>query len=252
MSRTNAEQKTVNIDYSDVKAKLLHRFLYDQDSSAMQILLGLYDLEEKIQNIFPSYVSMRNLKRDVLSFLRRKENRSLLANSLTRAIYDDVNRYELALYLEGYKRGYSAVNFANELEVIALGHFDVAELFERKQLFQYDYKEEDVHRLRNRSLRHVLEREAGDRLVRSHAVCFGRKVLKKKVFTLNRYVDRQLQINFKSTNGKYNEPEYFLTHQELWGLNRKLTKFLYLDGLRIYTSAYWCGVNDLVLRRYHP
>ena len=120
MSVQNAQLNDKTLNFVDMKAKLTQKFLYGADSSAMQLLLNLYDLEEKIHNIFPSYVSMKNLKKDILSFLRRKENRALFANSLTDAIYDDINRFELVMYLAGYKCGYSAASEANELEVISL------------------------------------------------------------------------------------------------------------------------------------
>lgn len=240
-----------SVDFVDIKSKLLHRFLYRCDSSAMQILLSLYDLEEKIHNIFPSYVSMKNLKKDILYFLRRKENCSLFAGSLTDAIYDDVNRFELAMYLTGYRQGLNEVAGANELEVLALNEFEISSMFERRILYQYDLSNEAVEAFYKRCVaRHV--HGYGDSLVKEQAARFSRHILKRKVYTLNHYVDRQLQLNFQSPKTPYRESEYTLSQQELAGLNRKLKNFIYRDGLRIYCSAYWCGINDLVLRRYHP
>ncbi|MDD7363358.1 MAG: hypothetical protein SPI65_01690 [Peptoniphilus sp.] len=250
MSANNAKMKDHAMNYVNVKEKLMHRFLYHCDSSSMQILLGLYDLEEKIHNIFPSYVSMKNLKKDILYFLRYKENRILFADSLTDAIYDDVNRFELVMYLEGYRQGYRDIAKANELEILALREFDVETMFGRKLLFHYSVPSKDIDLFRKRCIKRHLNAGA-EAVIREQTSHFSQHVLKRKVFTLNHYVDRQLQMNFQSPKSLYHETNYMLTHQELSGLNRKLKKFLYRDGLRIYISAYWCGINDLVLRRYH-
>ena len=251
MSQNSLQAQNKIVDFVDVKSKLMHRFLYHCDSSAMQILLNLYDLEEKIHNIFPSYVSMKNLKRDILYFLKRKDNRSLFAGSLTDAIYDDVNRFELAMYLAGYRQGLNEVAKANELEVLALEEFDIGSMFERRILYQYDIRCDAVEAFYKRCIAsHV--HGYGEDLVREQAARFSRHILKRKVYTLNHYVDRQLQVNFQSPKNPYRESDYTLSQQELAGLNRKLKKFIYRDGLRIYCSAYWCGINDLVLRRYHP
>ncbi|MBS6524559.1 MAG: hypothetical protein KH322_00900 [Peptoniphilaceae bacterium] len=252
MSVQNAQLNDKTLNFVDMKAKLTQKFLYGADSSAMQLLLNLYDLEEKIHNIFPSYVSMKNLKKDILSFLRRKENRALFANSLTDAIYDDINRFELVMYLAGYKCGYSAASEANELEVIALRHIDLCHLFERKALFHYDVEYEDVRRFRKEAINRHMYSIGGGAPIQEQARRFSKAVLKRKVLTLNHYVDRQLQMDFQSPKKLYRESDYVLTREELVGLNRKLKNFLYRDGLRIYLSAYWCGINDSVLRRYRP
>ncbi|MDY3119200.1 MAG: hypothetical protein SOW18_06660 [Peptoniphilus sp.] len=243
-------QKTLN--FVDMKAKLMQKFLYGADSSAMQLLLNLYDLEEKIHNIFPSYVSMKNLKKDILSFLRRKDNRFVFANSLTDAIYDDINRFELVMYLIGYKEGYNAASEANELEVIALRHVDLCDLFERKVLFHYSGDYDDVRQFRKQAIDRHMRYIGGGRRIKEQAQRFSRVVLKRKVLTLNHYVDRQLQVDFQSPKKLYRESDYVLTREELIGLHRKLKNFLYRDGLRIYLSAYWYGMNDSVLKRYHP
>lgn len=250
MSVNNARVKEKTMNDVDIKEQLMHRFLYHSDSSAMQILLNLYDLEEKIHNIFPSYVSIKNLKKDIRHFFRRKENSELFANSLSGAVCDDINRFELSMYLAGYRRGYSDSLKANELEIMALEQFEVAHLFDRKLLFHYNYSSEEVDLFRKCCIVRQINSGA-DRLVKEQASLFSRFVLKRKIFTLNHYVDRQLQVNFQSSKGLYRETNYMLSHQELLGLNKKLKKFLYRDGLRIYASAYWYGLNDLVLRRYH-
>ncbi|WP_077075133.1 hypothetical protein [Aedoeadaptatus urinae] len=252
MSVQNAQLNQKTLDFVDMKTKLTHKFLYGADSSAMQLLLNLYDLEEKIHNIFPSYVSIKNLKKDILSFLRRKDNRAVFANSLTNAIYDDINRFELVMYLAGYKCGYNAASEANELEVITLRHIDLCHMFERKVLFHYDGKYEDVRRFRKQAIERHLSYIGGGSRIKEQAQRFSKVVLKRKVLTLNHYVDRQLQVDFLSPKKLYRESDYVLTREELIGLNRKLKNFLYRDGLRIYLSAYWCGINDSVLRRYHP
>lgn len=88
--------------------------------------------------------------------MRRKDNRAVFANSLTNAIYDDINRFELVMYLAGYKCGYNAASEANELEVITLRHIDLCHMFERKVLFHYDGEYEDVRRFRKQAIeRHL-------------------------------------------------------------------------------------------------
>ena len=76
------------------------------------------------------------------------------------------------------------------------------------------------------------------------------KLLKKKIYVLNSYLDRQIMININSNESKFIDSEKPLNHEELMGLNRKIVKFLFKDALKVYKLGFWDGVNDRVLKRY--
>ena len=59
-------------------------------------------------------------------------------------LFNSQNILELYLYLEGYRLGFNSKKHINTLEMIALKYLTIDELYNRKKLFQYEFKNEEV------------------------------------------------------------------------------------------------------------
>ena len=205
-----------NYAFKDIKNYLVENFLYNNETDCINILLNIYNIEESIENIFPRYVSLENLRLDIIKLYKEKRGIELIARNLSSLIHDDINRLELYLYLEGYRRGFNSSKLINKLEMIALNYLSIEELYSRKKLYNYEFKNKDVV-IFKKELFKCLRR---DRFTRSY------------ISSIVRGVDKNL------------------LRKKISNLYKKILKFLYVDGYRILTNGYWDGINDKVMKRY--
>lgn len=236
--------------FKDIKSLLVRKFLYENDVECLSILLNIYNVEDSIESIAPSYISLKHLKKDIIKFLKNKEGKELIAYNLSNLIHDDINRFELFLYLEGYKLGLNATKSANKLECLTFKYLDLEELYKRKKLFNYELNIEEIVELKERFIKNVRKDEKVKRHIHDIVYGFDSHLLKNKIYNLNEHLDKQLVFDFESGDYVFKEINSHLGKNELAGLNKKISKFLFLDGLRVLENAYWDGVNDRVMKRY--
>lgn len=238
-----------NYAFKDIKNYLVDNFLYNNETDCINILLNIYNIEESIENIFPRYVSLENLRLDIIKLYKEKRGIELIARNLSSLIHDDINRLELYLYLEGYRRGFNSSKLINKLEMIALNYLSIEELYSRKKLYNYEFKNKDVV-IFKKELFKCLRR---DRFTRSYISSIVRGVdknlLRKKIFNINSHLDLQLVFSYDSS-ARFKEMNSYLSVNEISNLYKKILKFLYVDGYRILTNGYWDGINDKVMKRY--
>lgn len=238
-----------NYAFKDIKNYLVENFLYNNETDCINILLNIYNIEESIENIFPRYVSLENLRLDIIKLYKEKRGIELIARNLSSLIHDDINRLELYLYLEGYRRGFNSSKLINKLEMIALNYLSIEELYSRKKLYNYEFKNKDVV-IFKKELFKSLRR---DRFTRSYISSIVRGVdknlLRKKIFNINSHLDLQLVFSYDSS-ARFKEMNSYLSVNEISNLYKKILKFLYVDGYRILTNGYWDGINDKVMKRY--
>lgn len=238
-----------NYAFKDIKNYLVENFLYNNETDCINILLNIYNIEESIENIFPRYVSLGNLRLDIIKLYKEKRGIELIARNLSSLIHDDINRLELYLYLEGYRRGFNSSKLINKLEMIALNYLSIEELYSRKKLYNYEFKNKDVV-IFKKELFKSLRR---DRFTRSYISSIVRGVdknlLRKKIFNINSHLDLQFVFSDDSS-ARFKEMNSYLSVNEISNLYKKILKFLYVDGYRILTNGYWDGINDKVMKRY--
>lgn len=238
-----------NYAFKDIKNYLVENFLYNNETDCINILLNIYNIEESIENIFPRYVSLENLRLDIIKLYKEKRGIELIARNLSSLIHDDINRLELYLYLEGYRRGFNSSKLINKLEMIALNYLSIEELYSRKKLYNYEFKNKDVV-IFKKELFKCLRR---DRFTRSYISSIVRGVdknlLRKKILNINSHLDLQLVFSDDSS-ARFKEMNSYLSVNEISNLYKKILKFLYVDGYRILTNGYWDGINDKVMKRY--
>lgn len=245
----NEEQQNNKYCFKDVKRFLIERFLYDSDSESLNILLNIYQVEDSIDNICPTYISIKHLKKDIYKFLKDKEGVELIANNLSELIHDDINRFELYVYLEGYKTGINAKKSVNLLEMMTFKYFSIEDLYSRKSLFNKEITKAEILDLKSMILEDIKNETKIKKQVYDLVFKFNLKVLKRKIYNLNAHVDKQIVFNLEG-GYKFREANSNLTRRELKGLNKKIIKFLYADGLKVFENAYWDGINNQVLKRY--
>ncbi|WBW50641.1 hypothetical protein O6R05_03585 [Peptoniphilus equinus] len=248
-SYINNGQFNDNFCIKDVKRFLIEKFLYDNDTESLNILLNIYQVEGSVENICPTYLSLKHLKKDIMKFLKDKEGVELIANNLGRLIHDDVNRLELYLYLEGYKAGIRSKKSVNLLEILTFKYFDVEDLYRRRKLFNRGAMRPEAENLKTVILQDMNQ----DKRIKNHiydvVFRFNLKVLKRKVYNLNLHLDNQMMFNLEE-GGTIRESKSKLTRRELRGLDKKILRFLFMDGVRIFETAFWDGINDQVMKRY--
>ncbi|MET3616415.1 hypothetical protein ABID14_000035 [Peptoniphilus olsenii] len=243
-------EKANNIAFKDIKKYLIENFLYNGDLESMNILLNLYNIYESIENIFPRYVTLENLRVDIIKFLRNKQGIELIARSLSNLIHDDINRLELYLYLEGYRLGFNSKKYANQLEVITLNSFSLGELYNRKKLFNYEFNNIEVLTFKRHMFNELRHDKNVKNFIKSTLKDMHRVLLSNKISDLNQHLDLQLVFKNENNDVKIKEVDAYLTREELYFLNKKIFKFLYVDGFRIFRNGFWDGINDKVMKRY--
>lgn len=236
--------------FKDIKKYLIERFLYNNDIDCINILLNIYNIEDSIDYIFPRYVSLERLRRDIIKIYKGKEGIDLIAKNLSQYIHDDINRFELYLYLEGYRSGFNSKKLTDKLEVLALKYFTIEELYIRKKLFNYEINNKEVIFFKKQIFKELRRDKFIRRHLRETIKGIEKHLLRDKIDNLNSHLDLQLVINDEDSNIKFREMNSYLDSKELYTLNKKIIKFLYVDGFRIFRNAYWDGINDKVIKRY--
>lgn len=234
----------------DLYEGLKHNFLFNNDINCIHILLNLYDLEENIRNVFPKYVSTRTLRNHISRVLKKRRGNELIALNLSNLIHEDINRLELFLYLEGYKLGYVNIKGVNILEGLTLKHCAIEDLYNIKYLYHLETTNKDIKELRASINKELNNKEKEDKQLFDTIVNYASNVIRGKVFSLNKYLDKQLTIDYNSENFNIKEDETLLTKEDLTFIYREVLKIVLKNGFKLYKDAYWNGLNDRVLKRY--
>lgn len=239
-----------NDSFYDLYEGLKHNFLFNNDLNSIHILLNLYDLEDNIRNIFPKYVSIKFLRNQISRFLKDRRGNQLIALNLGELIHEDINRLELLLYLEGYKDGFVNIKEANDLEKITVKSFSVNELYYRKYLFHFESNSQETVDIKEMLFRKLNQKENTSNRLQDIINDYFENVIKTKVFSLNKYLDKQLTIDYDSNFTTITEDDTLLTNEDLNLLYNEVNKIISRNGMRLYKDAYWNGINDRVLKRY--
>lgn len=239
-----------NDSICDLYEGLKHNFLFKNDLNSIHILLNLYDIEDNIRNIFPKYVSLKYLKSHIVRILKERRGNQMIAMNLGELIHEDVNRLELLLYLEGYKNGHINIKLANSLEDLTVKTYAINELYYQKYLFHFDTNNEDVRKLKDMVFDHIDENEETTNHLNKMITNYSEKIIKAKICSLNKYLDKQLTINYNEEITHITEDDGLLTKDELINIYNEVIKIVTRNGLRLYKDAYWNGLNDRVLKRY--
>ena len=214
----------------------------------MHLLLSMIENEMKLRRIRPKYICMDSINRSLTRILGYRRDKDLIIRTVSKLINDDVNRLELTIYLEAFTRGYEDREMANDLEEIALDKFDINEISQGSFLFHHT-KDREVLKFKE-ELREKLTRDRifKDRL-EINVFTFCEKVIKKKIYSINESLDKQLIINVKDAEYIVND-EGLLTIPELTTIYQRVLKAHLRNMERLYITSYWYGVNNRIMSRY--
>ncbi len=239
-----------NNNISSIYDGLIYKFLYKNDINCIHILLNLYDLEENITNIRPKYVSIYYLKKHISKFLKKRKSNHFISLNLGQLIHEDINRLELFIYLEGYKHGYFNNYWVNILENITVSNIPLDQLYKSKYLYHFDNKSKQILDMKSMIGEEIQENEKLNKYLYSIIRDYCNKLLKGKILSLNKYLDKQLTIEYNSRMYSIKEDDTLLTLEELNNIYKEIVKIVLKGGLKLYKEAYWYGLNDRVLKRY--
>lgn len=234
----------------DIYDGLTHNFLYNKDVNCIHILLNLYELEENIRNIYPKYISLRYLRNHISRFLKHKNGNQMIAKNLGELIHEDINRLELFLYMEGYKHGYYNKNWVNLLESITIKHYSIEELYTLKYLFQFETINEEVLDFKEKVFLDIDKDESQSNYLYENIKNYCLTVIKTKIFSLNKYLDKQLTLDCSANMINIKEDSTLLTRDDLNVIYSEVFKIVTKNSMKLYKDSYWNGLNDKVLKRY--
>ena len=237
-------------DTFDLYDKLKYNFLFNNDINCIHILLNLYDLENNINNIMPNYISIYNLRKNISKLLKDRRGNHLIAYNLGELIHEDINRLELYLYLEGYKYGFLNKKDANKLEDVTIKYYSIPDLYSMKYLFHFNTKEEEVIEFKNRFLDNIENEAKSNKRLQNIIIEYATNIIQPKIYSLNKYLDKQLSIDVGINGPNIKEDETLLTLDELKTIYNEVLRIILKDGQKIYQNACWNGLNDRVLKRY--
>ena len=239
-----------NSSLYNICQELNHKFLFCNDINSIHMLLNIYDLEDNITNIFPKYVCMDHIKKTTIRYLRKRRGNHLIALNLSQVLREDINRLELFLYLDGYKAGYSNNKLVNTLEEFSIKYYSTEELYNMNYLFHFESNQSEVLELKafiNSKLHNESESQNPQYI---SIVNYLDNIIKPKILSLNKHLDKQMIIEYNSSNYNIKEDETLLTLEDLNGIYKEVVKSVIKFGLKLYNDALWNGLNDRVLQRY--
>ena len=227
---------------------LEYRFLYHDDPTSIHLLLDLLENDMKIKRLKPKYMCMKSLKRSLGRIFAHREDKHEMASAIYKSINNDINRLELAIYLESYAFDHKDLQWVNMLEAAAIKSIPIEELYNRNVLFHTNINNEAMV-VKNRLLVYLdADKEKGKR-IKKIAYTYCERVIKDKIFALNNTVDRQLAFDLNQSIIKIKEDSY-ISRQELGKIYGRIYMSCIKSMYRIYKEAYWFGINDKVISRY--
>lgn len=235
----------------EISNSLKLKFLYNKDLNSIHLLINLYKSEDRIGNIYPQYMSLSDLRLRLKKHLNNREGKDLAAKNIAELIHDDINRFELLLYLESYKSGFKSNKYANGIEKIILNNIDVESIYSKNTVHQMISSIDAMKHLKDEVIfkfrQEMRTNDGFNKLIDSYV----KRVIKPKLFNINDFLDRQVKM-YENSDGntilKY-ETKLF-KKAELILLYKKIVSIISEDCIRVLADAYWTGLIEKVLRRY--
>jgi len=229
---------------------LNYNFLYNKDINCIHILLNLYDLEINISNIYPKYISLKNLRKHIRRTLKGRNGNELISKNLGDLIHEDINRLELFLYLEGYKSGYQDNKKVNLLEDLTVRICNINELDNLKYIFQLEKEDDRICEFKNNIFTDFnLENEKIKNINREVSE-YCNDVIRPKILSLNKHIDKQLMMDYDSENVLIVEEAPLIIKDDLIDIYNEVYKIIMKNGYMLLKDAYWNGLKDKVVKRY--
>ncbi|EOD00678.1 hypothetical protein [Caldisalinibacter kiritimatiensis] len=241
---------TASLKLWDIYEGLKNNFLFNSDVNSIYVLLALYDLEENISNIYPKYITTKKIKRRLKYVFKNRENADVIAHNISLLLHEDVNRLELCFYLEGYKYGFSNAKWVNRLEEKTIKKHGLEFIYKSEYLFHFNCTDKEVRDIQLKVGREIDALERNNKYLEDLVYTFSDKVIKNKLKNIDKYIDKQLKMDFNPYDFSIKEECYKLKKDELDKVYKSVVSVLIKNLKKIYKEACWYAINDKVLKRY--
>src|SRR5690606_18404366 len=124
------------------------------------------------------------------------------------------------------------------------------DLYKKNYLYHFDLNNKQAKRIRELIEQKLDEIENKSKDLQNHIIKYCENILKGKILSLNRYLDKQLTIDYNLKTYSIKEDYSLLTLEELNYIYNEVVKVVLKSGFKLYKEAYWYGLNDRVLKRY--
>lgn len=240
----------MNLDSNNLARTLKIKFLYENDINSIHLLLNFYDLEEDLGDICPEYISLNYIQKCVSKFLDYRKGNELAAKNLAELIHEDINRFELYIYIEAYRAAFNYMPCVNKLEQELLKNISLVKLYENRKinkLFNDNTKLENFRRAFKDNIKKEIIK---NKSLKRNIITYSNLVIKPKIFDINKHLDRQLTMVERDNHMAIMYETELFKKSELISLYKFICRLMYKDTVRIFTDAYWYGLCDKVIKRY--
>ncbi len=235
----------------EISNSLKKKFLYENDINSIHILINLYEANENLRNIFPKYMSLCKLRKIIGQQIRGRQGIDLASKNIADLIHDDFTRFELLLYLEGFKKGNITCKYVDEIEKIILSTSEIGQIYSKSFIKEKIKNNHEINALKEEAYNKIKNELINNESYKIFIGNFNKKIIKPKLFSINRKLDKQLKID-EDGQGKpvIKFESKMFSKKELSKLYKKLVLLVYDDGLNVLLEGYWSGLVERVLRRY--
>lgn len=226
---------------------LEYQFLYNDDPNSIFLLLSWLDNKDLCDNLVPKYTVTKALLTGLRRSIRNRDDKKSIVDGINKLVSDDLNRLELAFVIKAYRNAFYNYRLIDKLEELALSEFTPQQLSNSKELFHNssiqkveEFKAMMVDELYKNKELLIAEKYAND---------FLDKFIKKKIFRVNYYIDKQIVMDYEN-EGILRLEGKSLTIKELKHIYDKSKFYVNRSLKEAYIQQYWNSLNDCVLKRY--
>lgn len=231
----------------DFEKSLEYKFLYNDDMNSIFLLLSWLDNKNLCYNLAPKYSVTKALLTGLRRSIRGRDDKKSIVDAVSKLVNDDLNKLELAFTIKAYRNAYSNYKMVDMLEKIVLKRYKPSQLSNYPLLLQ-DMDDEEVEDFKKTVYNELVKnKEIG--LNEYHSNLFLDRNIKKKVFRINYYMDKQVVVDYSNTDILRVEGKN-LSIKELKHIYDKSKFYINRKLKEAYFNQYWQGLNDAVLSRY--
>lgn len=238
-----------NALHSDkLRKNLEDKFLYDDDLSALYLMLDIIQRENETQSCKPVYLVNNRISKMLEHHLSYRRDKYNIIKAIIGLIGDDVNKLELTYYVQAYSIGFNEKYYCDQLEYFLLRHFpasSIRDFLANKGRSPEIILDASINKLIANIKKSYEIFESQDIIIKNYCEV----ILKDKILKINSSLDKQLV--FKTINKKtYISEESKLNPWQIDNLYKKIIQQLKLSLKKSTDDAIWNGLNDRLLLRY--
>lgn len=226
---------------------LEYQFLYNDDPNSIFLLLSWLDNKNLCDNLVPKYSVTKALLTGLRRSIRNRDDKKSIVDGINRLVSDDLNRLELAFVIKAYRNAFYNYRLIDKLEELALSEFTPSQLANTQLLF-HNHKSEKVQAFKDQMIKELYDNK-DIFMAEKYANDFLDKFIKKKIFRVNYYMDKQMVVDYNNT-GIFKLEGKSLSIKELKHIYEKSKFYINRSLKEAYCQQYWYSLNDCVLKRY--